>query len=84
LTYEGDIVEVVVVVEDDESFKPVLGCFWMVSSWPSNVLRYWMCWGEGTGIKLGSSPLLDSCLLLWQNNPSKNVMINNKLQNKII
>lgn len=40
LTYEGDMVEVVVVVEDEESFKPVLGCFWMVSSWPSNVLRY--------------------------------------------
>lgn len=45
-TYEGETILV--------SFKLVLACFWMVSSCPSNELKYCMCWGEGTGIRLGS------------------------------
>ena len=46
ITYVGDLIFV--------SFRLVFGCFWMVSSWPSNVFRYWICCGEGTGIKFGS------------------------------
>ena len=46
ITYVGDLIFV--------SFRLVLGCFWIVSSWPSNVFRYWICCGEGTGIKFGS------------------------------
>lgn len=36
----------------------LLGCFWMVNSWPSNWFKYWICCGDGTGIKLGSLLLL--------------------------
>lgn len=41
----------------------LLGCFWMVSSWPSNWFKYWICCGDGTGIKLGSLLLLLLMLL---------------------
>uniref|UniRef100_A0A224Y4G6 Putative secreted protein n=1 Tax=Panstrongylus lignarius TaxID=156445 RepID=A0A224Y4G6_9HEMI len=40
----------------DVSFKLVLGCFCIVNSWPSNVFKYWICCGDGTGIKFGSLP----------------------------
>ena len=46
ITYVGDLIFV--------SFRLVFGCFWIVSSWPSNVFRYWICCGDGTGIKFGS------------------------------
>lgn len=45
-TYDGDIIL--------PSLRLVFGCFCMVSSWPSNVFKYWICCGDGTGIKLGS------------------------------
>lgn len=45
-TYGGDMMF--------PSFRLVLGCFCIISSCPSNVLRYWICCGEGTGIRLGS------------------------------
>lgn len=48
-----------------DSFKLVLGCFCMVNSWPSNALRYCICWGEGTGIKLGSFPEEFGVCLDW-------------------
>lgn len=40
-----------------DSRRLVLGCFWMVSSWPSRGFKYCICCGDGTGIRLTS--LLD-------------------------
>jgi len=37
-----------------DSRRLVLGCLWMVSSCPSRGFKYWICWGDGTGIKLAS------------------------------
>ena len=51
LTHDGDMISV--------SRRLVLGCFWMVSSWPSRGLRYCICCGEGTGMRLAS--LLEDC-----------------------
>lgn len=46
LTYVGDIML--------PSLRLVLGCFCIVSSCPSNVFKYCICCGDGTGIKFGS------------------------------
>ena len=51
VTHDGDMISV--------SRRLVLGCFWMVSSWPSRGLRYCICCGEGTGMRLAS--LLEDC-----------------------
>lgn len=45
-TYGGDMIF--------PSLRLVFGCFCIISSWPSKVLRYCICCGDGTGIKLGS------------------------------
>lgn len=45
-TYGGDIMF--------PSLRLVFGCFCMMSSCPSKVFRYWICWGEGTGMRFGS------------------------------
>ena len=49
------------------SRKLVLGCFCMVSSWASKAFRYWICCGDGTGIRLGS---LLFCCFCWANDCS--------------
>ena len=45
-TYDGD--------KRSWSLRLVFGCFWMVSSCPSKGFKYWICWGDGTGIRLAS------------------------------
>ena len=56
-TYEGET--------KSESLKLVLGCFCMVSSCPSK-RGNWICWGDGTGIRLASleQEFLKLCSLL--------------------
>ena len=57
------------------SRRLVFGCFWIVSSWASNAFRYWICWGDGTGIRFGSFcccllPCWLPCCFCWANDCS--------------
>lgn len=49
ITYDGEIILLL-------SLTLVFGCFCIVSSWPSKAFKYWICCGDGTGIRFGSLP----------------------------
>lgn len=56
LVGNGNGTRSLMVYLDGLSLTPVFGCFCIVSSCPSNVFKYCICCGDGTGIRFGSLP----------------------------